>query len=97
MTVELPVAIICARIVLKEQIGSLQIVGIVIMLASICIMNYYKVLRNPWLCLFLLFSILGIMDKNLPIFVIGLFSFIPTVIYHLKVVKYRNASKVTEN
>jgi len=37
------------------------------------------------------------MDKNLPIFVIGLFSFIPTVIYHLKVVKYRNASKVTEN
>ena len=61
------------------------------------LMNYYKVLRNPWLCLFLLFSILGIMDKNLPIFVIGLFSFIPTVIYHLKVVKYRNASKVTEN
>ena len=61
------------------------------------LMNYYKVLRNPWLCLFLLFSILGIMDKNIPIFVIGLFSFIPTVIYHLKVVKYRNASKVTEN
>jgi len=46
MTVELPVAIICARIVLKEQIGSLQIVGIVIMLASICIMNYYKVYKS---------------------------------------------------
>ena len=43
MTVELPVAIICARTELKEQIGTLPLVGIVIMLASIGIMSYYKV------------------------------------------------------
>lgn len=46
MTVELPVAILCARIVLKEQVSPLQAAGIVIMLASICAMNYYKVLKS---------------------------------------------------
>ena len=45
MTVELPVAILCARIVLKEHISPLQSAGIVIMLAAICSMNYYKVTR----------------------------------------------------
>ena len=43
MTIELPVAILCARIVLKEQITPIQIAGIMIMLVSICAMNYYKV------------------------------------------------------
>lgn len=46
MTVELPVAILCARIVLKEQITLIQIAGIIIMLVSICAMNYYKVLKS---------------------------------------------------
>ncbi len=45
MTIELPVAILCARIVLKEQITPIQIAGIMIMLVSICAMNYYKVLK----------------------------------------------------
>lgn len=47
MTVELPVAILCARIVLKEHISPLQSAGIIIMLASISAMNYYKVLKSP--------------------------------------------------
>jgi drug/metabolite transporter (DMT)-like permease len=42
MTVELPVAIICATIVLNERISVLQIVGILIMLIAISAMNYYK-------------------------------------------------------
>jgi len=46
MTVELPVAILCARIVLKEHISPLQSAGIVIMLASISAMNYYKVMKS---------------------------------------------------
>lgn len=45
MTVELPVAILCAKIVLKEQITPIQIAGIIIMLISICAMNYYKVFK----------------------------------------------------
>jgi drug/metabolite transporter (DMT)-like permease len=46
MTVELPVAVLCARLVLGERITPLQSAGIVIMLASICAMNYYKAMRN---------------------------------------------------
>ena len=46
MTVELPVAILCARIILKEQISPLQIAGIIIMLASILAMNYHKLLKS---------------------------------------------------
>lgn len=46
MTVELSVAILCARIILKEQISPLQIAGIIIMLASILAMNYHKLLKS---------------------------------------------------
>lgn len=46
MTVELPVAIICASLVLNESIGTLQVVGIIIMLAAIATMNYYKSLKE---------------------------------------------------
>jgi drug/metabolite transporter (DMT)-like permease len=42
MTVELPVAIICATIVLNERINAVQIAGILIMLMAISAMNYYK-------------------------------------------------------
>lgn len=46
MTIELPVAILCARIVLKEHITPLQAAGILVMLASIAAMNYYKVSKS---------------------------------------------------
>lgn len=42
MTVELPVAIICATIVLNERTSPVQIAGILIMLIAISVMNYYK-------------------------------------------------------
>lgn len=42
MTVEFPVAVLCAYIVLHEAISPVQIAGIVVMLASIAAMNYYK-------------------------------------------------------
>ncbi len=46
MTIELPVAVLCASIVLNEQLGFVQIVGILVMLAAISTMNYYKSLKN---------------------------------------------------
>lgn len=46
MTVELPVAVICAGIVLNERISPLQVGGIIIMLAAIIAMNYYKSKQN---------------------------------------------------
>lgn len=47
MTVELPVAILCARVVLKETVSPLQWAGIGIMLVSIAAMNYYKASFSP--------------------------------------------------
>ena len=46
MAVELPVAVLCARIILHERISPLQSAGIIIMLASISAMNYYKVFKS---------------------------------------------------
>lgn len=46
MTIELPVAILCANLVLNEPISPLQIAGILIMLLSICTMNYYKLMKS---------------------------------------------------
>ncbi|MCD7794381.1 MAG: DMT family transporter [Alistipes sp.] len=46
MTVELPVAVLCARIMLHERITPLQSAGIIMMLASISAMNYYKVFKS---------------------------------------------------
>ncbi len=46
MTIELPVAILCANIVLRERVTPVQITGIVIMLAAISAMNYYKSLKT---------------------------------------------------
>lgn len=46
MTVELPVAVLCAYIILHECINPLQIAGIIIMLAAITSMNYYKYLKT---------------------------------------------------
>jgi drug/metabolite transporter (DMT)-like permease len=42
MTVELPVAVICAHVILHESISPLRGTGVVIMLTSIAFMNYYK-------------------------------------------------------
>lgn len=46
MTIELPVAVICAVVVLNEHISPVQIAGIVVMLTAISIINYYKSLKN---------------------------------------------------
>lgn len=46
MTVELPVAVLCAHIVLNEQLGWTQGCGVLLMLLSISALNYYKVSRK---------------------------------------------------
>ncbi|MEO3408154.1 DMT family transporter [Mucilaginibacter sp. CAU 1740] len=46
MTIELPVAIICAGLILKEHINNVQIAGILVMLVAISVMNYYKALKT---------------------------------------------------
>lgn len=42
MTIELPVAILCASLIIGEHISVSQTCGIVLMFSSICVMNYFK-------------------------------------------------------
>jgi len=42
MTIELPIAIICAHLVLGESLSKIQLMGIVTMLGAIVWMNYVK-------------------------------------------------------
>lgn len=42
MTIELPIAVLCAHFILGEHISVLRVAGVAVMLASICAMNYYK-------------------------------------------------------
>lgn len=46
MTIELPVAALCANIVLHEQLDAIQLTGIWIMLVAIASMNYYKLKKD---------------------------------------------------
>lgn len=46
MTIELPVAIICAGLILNERISAVQVTGILILLIAIATMNYYKTLKS---------------------------------------------------
>ena len=50
MTVELPVAVICANLVLGERLSATQICGVVVMLAAISTMNYYKSQKSKKQC-----------------------------------------------
>lgn len=42
MTIEFPVAVLCAHFILHERITPIQIAGIIIMLTAISAMNYFK-------------------------------------------------------
>ncbi len=42
MTVELPVAVICAWLILGESMTAVQVAGVVLLLAAIAVMNYSK-------------------------------------------------------
>lgn len=42
MTVELPVAVICAWLILGENMTAVQIAGVVLLLTAIVVMNYSK-------------------------------------------------------
>ncbi|WP_246496656.1 EamA family transporter [Chitinophaga varians] len=46
MTIEFPVAVLCAYLVLDEAVSPVQIAGIIVMLAAISAMNYYKSLKT---------------------------------------------------
>ena len=46
MSVELPVAVLCAHLVLAEELSTIQMCGVFVMLMAIATMNYYKFKNN---------------------------------------------------
>lgn len=55
--------------------------------------DYYCSLRKPWLCIFLIFGLLGIMKGYLLLGIFAVAAFIPTVLYQVQIYKNKCAMK----
>lgn len=55
--------------------------------------GYYSNLRNPWLLLWLLFGVLGVVNRSLVSAVIALVSLIPVIVYQLQIMKLKREAK----
>lgn len=55
--------------------------------------DYYCNLRNPWLCLFLIFGLLGIMNNALLFGSFSLLALIPTILYQVQVQQMKREMK----
>lgn len=58
--------------------------------------EYYKNLRNPWLFLFFLFGILGIINHLFIIDLLAVLALIPTILYQAQIITLKQASKTKE-
>lgn len=58
--------------------------------------GYYSNLRNPWLLLWLLFGVLGVVNRSLVSAVIALVSLIPVIVYQLQIMKLKREAKTKE-
>lgn len=58
--------------------------------------GYYSNLRNPWLLLWLLFGVLGVVNRSLVSAVIALVSLIPVIVYQLQIMKLKREAKTNE-
>lgn len=54
---------------------------------------YYKALRGPWLCFFLLFAIFAVYSRSLLFGLIALVSLIPVLFYQTAILQLRRSSR----
>lgn len=57
---------------------------------------YYNTLRNPWLCIFLLFVVLGIVNHSIALSVLALISLIPVILYQVQASRANRNAKTKE-
>lgn len=55
--------------------------------------SYYRGLRNPWLCICLLMAVLGIVRRSLMAGAFAIIALLPTVIYHVQIIRLRQNAK----
>lgn len=58
--------------------------------------SYYGSLRNPWLCILLLFGILGIINRSIVLGALSLVSLIPVILYQVQIIKVKQDAKTKE-
>lgn len=57
---------------------------------------YYKTLRNPWLCVFLLLVVLGIINHSIVLGALALLSVIPVILYQVQATRANRNAKTKE-
>ena len=57
---------------------------------------YYGTLRNPLLCIVLLFGVLGIVYRSIILGVLALLSLIPVILYQAQIIKIKKEAKTKE-
>lgn len=58
--------------------------------------SYYCSLRNPWLCILLLFGVLGIINRSIVLGALSLVSLIPVILYQVQIMKVKLDAKTKE-
>ena len=58
--------------------------------------SYYSSLRNPWLCIVLLFGILGIVNRSIILGVWALVALFPVILYQAQIMKVKQDAKIKE-
>lgn len=58
--------------------------------------SYYTSLRNPWLCILLLFGVLGIINRSIILGILALVALIPVILYQVQIVKVKQDAKIRE-
>lgn len=58
--------------------------------------SYYGSLRNPWLCIFLPFGLLGIVNRSIVLGALALVSLIPVILYQVQIMKVKQDAKTRE-
>lgn len=58
--------------------------------------GYYGSLRNPWLCILLLFGVLGIINHSIILGALSLVSLIPVILYQVQIIKVKQDAKTRE-
>ena len=57
---------------------------------------YYNTLRNPWLCMFLLFGVIGIVNHSIVLGALALISLLPVSLYQRQIMRIKKEAKIKE-
>ena len=60
------------------------------------LIRYYRKLRNPWLCFFVLFGAFGLICRSIVFGAFAAASLVPAILYQSKLIKLKNKNQLEE-